>query len=58
MIDNAFKIAIDPLFPHPKRNWDALHENRFDLVFSDFGQEKRYNDIVSDEDDPESDEDA
>ena len=37
MLDNAFKLVIDPIFIHPKRHFDGLHENRFDLVFSDYG---------------------
>ena len=51
MLDNAFKIVLDPVFMHPKRHIDALHENRFELIFSDFG--KPQTPWLSDEDDPE-----
>ena len=41
MIENALKVAIDPLFPEPKgitrkitnRNSSLLPENRFELIF-------------------------
>ena len=37
MLDNAFRIAIDPLFQEPlqqRRHWfEALSENKFELIF-------------------------
>ena len=54
MLDNAFKLVLDPIFMHPKRHTDTLAENRFDLIFSDFGMAAAG--CVSDEDDPELDE--
>ena len=56
MLDNAFKLVIDPIFIHPKRHVDVLHENRFDLVFSDFGMAPKEIGVVSDDEDPEMDE--
>ena len=36
MLDNAFRIALDPLFPHSKRPDQAKpFENRFELIFND-----------------------
>jgi tubulin monoglycylase TTLL3/8 len=39
MIDNVFRIAVDPYFPEPytKRysSFDSSWENRFELIFSE-----------------------
>ena len=36
MLDNAFRIALDPLFPHAKRpDQTKTFENHFELIFND-----------------------
>jgi hypothetical protein len=58
MLDNAFRIAVDPLFPHPKRHTEnQIFENRFELVFSDFEREVNDSNSDLDESDPDSEED-
>ena len=36
MMDNAFRIAVDPLFPTKKtaKEYERTKENRFELIFS------------------------
>ena len=54
MLDNAFKIGIDPMFPHVKRQYDNIHENKFELLFSDHGLTSESCGNLSDEDEPDS----
>jgi hypothetical protein len=51
MVENAFKIAIDPIFPEPIHSpkraqaalfQDPLPENRFELIFHEFVEGKRF----------------
>jgi len=38
MVDNAFRIAVDPLFPPPdgkKWNGESCPENKFELIFDE-----------------------
>ena len=34
MLDNAFKIAIDPIFTSSSKKYDHVGENKFELVYS------------------------
>jgi hypothetical protein len=39
MLDNAFRIAVDPMFPQPytkRYSIDCFTENKFELVFNEF----------------------
>jgi hypothetical protein len=34
MVDNAFKISLDPLFPPPQgKTYESLLDNKFELIF-------------------------
>lgn len=47
MLENAFKIVLDPVYPPPNNNkkyfsWlcDLSFKNKFELIFSEFAYEK------------------
>ena len=43
MIDNAFRIVLDPVFPHAKRpEQTKLFENNFELIFNDVVDKEVY----------------
>ena len=48
MIENAFRISIDPLFPPPsgKLILESFFENKFELIFHQEVDGKRLNELV------------
>jgi tubulin monoglycylase TTLL3/8 len=56
MLENAFRIAVDPLFPRQKaKNFETLKpmENKFELVYSEFADGRSMSGSADESTEPE-----
>ena len=52
LLENAFRIAIDPILPPAelnfKRGYESVHENLFKLIFDEKSERSHFNKLLAD----------